>query len=228
MAGKQLNLEEAAAYLDIGAMELSRLVRQGEMPYAGDPAHPLFLADELDSWASRRILAMNAKRLDALERGIAASHPKEAPFSLLSLLALERVFIGIEARTKASMLSGLVDCADSLGLLYDPKDLLESLRRREEEGSTALQGGVAIPHPRHHDPYLASESFLIVARPAQPIHFGAADGKPSDLFFLLVCQEERLHLRALARLCSKLQDSAICARLRAAEDAEGILAALGN
>jgi PTS system nitrogen regulatory IIA component len=228
MSARQMNLEEAAAYLRMEPIALSRLVRQGEAPYSGDPARPLFQADNLDAWASKRILGMDPKRLAEFERGVAAARPREEAFDLLSLAAPERVFLGVEARTKASLLSALVDCADSLGLLYDPKDLLESLRNREDESSTALPGGIAIPHPRHHDPYLATESFLVVARPLQPIHFGASDGKPSDLFFLLVCQDERLHLRALARLCATLSNPAVAEAIRGADSQQEAFAALSR
>lgn len=228
MTSRQMNLEEAAAYLRMEPIAVSRLVRQGEMSYSGDPARPLFLADNLDAWASKRILGMDAKRLAELERGMAAARPREEAFDLLSLAAPDRIFLGVEARTKASLISALVECADSIGLLYDPKDLLGSLRSREEESPTALPGGIAIPHPRHHDPYLATDSFLVVARTLQPIHFGAPDGRPTDLFFLLVCQDERLHLRALARLCATLSNPAVVSAVRSAASAREAFDALSR
>lgn len=223
MSGRQLNLDDVAEYLHISQERATRLFRQGELPYEGEPARPRFSPEELDAWASRRILRMDGRRLGDYERGAAVkSPPGSERYPLLSLLSPERIFIGVGARTRASMLSELVAAADSLGFLYDPHDLLESLRRREEEGSTALPGGVAIPHPRHHDPYLASESFMVVARPSTPIHFGAPDGRPTDLFFMLVCQENRLHLRALARLCAILADPSLAPAIRAAGDPESI------
>ena len=226
MERRQLNLEQAAAYLNVEPIEVSRLVRRGEIPFSGDAARPLFLEEALDAWASRRILGMNGRRLGAYDRDASAAHRGDTPFVLSSLLTPERVFTSLDARTKASVLSGLVACADGLGLLYDPRDLLESLRAREELCSTGLPGGIAVPHPRNHDPYLASESFLLVARPSAPVHFGAPDGKPTDLFFLLVCHEDRQHLRALARLCMVLGDPALTTTLRASDDPSEICAAL--
>lgn len=229
MAVTRLNLEQAAAFLGLEAQALLRRVREGEAPYSGDPGAPVFDKDELDAWASSRILGMDGRRLDRYERGAAAcGRPGDGLFPLGSLVSPERVFLDVDARTRASMLSALVDLADSLGLLYDPRDLLESLRAREDLCSTALSGGFAVPHPRHHDPYLAQESFLLVARPSAPVHFGAQDGRPTDHFFLLVCQDDRQHLRALARLCAVLSDPARAAALRAAETSEDLCAALAG
>lgn len=224
MAGERLDIEQAANYLAIDRGSLMKRVREGGIPFTGSDDDPVFSKDDLDAWASSQILEMDGRRLERFER-VAAGADAEA-FPLYSLVSPERVFLDVEARTKASILSELVARAEALGLLYDPRDLLESLRAREALCSTALTGGAAIPHPRHHDPYLAQESFLIVARPSAPIHFGAPDGKPSDLFFLLVCQDDRRHLRALARLCSILSDPRRMATLRTAEAPEEICDAL--
>lgn len=229
MEGRQLGLEQAAHYLHVDAHRLSRLVRQGEVPFSGDATRPLFRAEELDAWASKRILDMDGRRLDAFNRDAAAAHgPGDTPLSLASLIAPERIFLSLDARTKASVLSETVRCADSLGLLYDPRELLESLRAREELCSTGLAGGFAILHPRNHDPYLASESFLLFARAATPVHFGAPDGKPTDLFFTLVCHEDRIHLRALARLCMALANQKLVAVLRESDSSGEICAAIAE
>lgn len=221
----KFNIDQAANYLALDKGSLLKCVREGSIPFTGSGEAPVFDKDDLDAWASEQILEMDGRRLERFERDATAADDGEA-FPLYGLVSPERVFLGLEARTKASILSELVARAEGLGLLYDPRDLLESLRAREALCSTALPGGVAVPHPRHHDPYLAQESFLLVARPAVPIHFGAPDGKPSDLFFLLVCQEDRRHLRALARLCSILMDGRRMDILRTADSPEEICEAL--
>jgi mannitol/fructose-specific phosphotransferase system IIA component (Ntr-type) len=62
-------------------------------------------------------------------------------------------------------------------------------------------------------------SFLVVARTLQEIHFGAPDGRPTDLFFLVCCQEDRLHLHTLARICVMVMKTDLLTQLRMAEDA---------
>lgn len=227
--GKQLSLEQASAYLHLEALEVSRLVRRREIPFFGEIGRPFFREEELDAWASQRILGMNERKLDSYNRDFEVAHSRDAmPFRLSSLLTPERIILGFQAKTKASVLSETVAHADALGLLYDPSDLLESLRNREELCSTGLAGGFAILHPRNHDPYLATESFLLFARSERPIPFGAPDGKSTDLFFTLVCHEDRIHLRALARLCMALSDADLVEILRRSEDSEEIFAAFSN
>jgi mannitol/fructose-specific phosphotransferase system IIA component (Ntr-type) len=58
-----------------------------------------------------------------------------------------------------------------------------------------------------------------VGRVSHPIPFGAPDRAPTDLFFLLACPDDRLHLHTLARLCLMAQKSELLYRLRTAETA---------
>jgi mannitol/fructose-specific phosphotransferase system IIA component (Ntr-type) len=83
-----------------------------------------------------------------------------------------------------------------------------------------VPGGFALPHPRSHEPYLFEVSFLVVGRPIQEIHFGAPDGLPTQLFFLLCCQDDRLHLHTLARLCLIALKTKALDQLRDAADAQ--------
>jgi mannitol/fructose-specific phosphotransferase system IIA component (Ntr-type) len=116
----------------------------------------------------------------------------------------------------------LVDLADKTRQVTDRGALLESLEAREALGSTAVPGGLSLPHPRFHDPYLFATSFLVVGRPIQEIYFGAPDGGPTDLFFLICCQDDRLHLLVLARLCLLAQKTDLLEHLRVAPDAGGM------
>jgi mannitol/fructose-specific phosphotransferase system IIA component (Ntr-type) len=124
------------------------------------------------------------------------------------------------SKTKASVLRDLVALAEKTGNLCDPKALLASLEAREKLCSTAVPGGFALPHPRSHEPYLFVTSFIVVGRPVQEIHFGAPDGQPTHLFFLLCCQNDQLHLHTLARLCLIAQKTKLLDQFREAPDAE--------
>jgi mannitol/fructose-specific phosphotransferase system IIA component (Ntr-type) len=124
------------------------------------------------------------------------------------------------------VLRDLVALADKTGQLNDSKTLIESLEAREELCSTALPGGFAVPHLRSQEPYLFETSFIVVGRPIQEIHFGAPDGEPTHLFFLICCQDDRFHLHTLARLCLIALKTTLLEELRAAPDAQGMREAL--
>lgn len=227
MAGERLTGQQVAEYLRIEPIQVSRLVRQGDIPFSGTTDKPLFDRGEIDAWASRRILGMNGRRLATYhsESERPAKGGREI-FSVCDMISAERIVIGLPSKTKAAVLADVTKIADDAGLLYDPHDLLESLKAREALCSTGLGNGVAIIHPRHHDPYLATESFMLLARTLQPIHFGAPDGKPTDLFFVLVCQDDRHHLQSLTHLCLMFTQTPLLAELRAADSAEGMFASL--
>lgn len=228
MAQKVMSLDEVADYLHIDKIELQKLARQGEMPYCSSvEGRFLFEKEAIDAWASKRILQMNIKRLsEAAKQYKHYERKKNATniiFHISDLTSQNLIDADLCSKTKASVLSDLTKIAERHGLLFDPQDLLHSLRAREEMESTGLEGGVAIVHPHNHDPYLAENSFLAIAKTAHPIHFGAPDGKPTDIFFLLVCTDDRHHLRALARLCMMIIKTDLLNKLREADSEEAML-----
>ncbi|MBU1909348.1 MAG: PTS sugar transporter subunit IIA, partial [Verrucomicrobia bacterium] len=66
------------------------------------------------------------------------------------------------------------------------------------------------------------DSFVLLGRTIQSIPFGAPDGSTSDLFFLVCCQDESLHLHVLARLCMMGRDTDLIMALREADGARSM------
>jgi PTS system nitrogen regulatory IIA component len=105
-------------------------------------------------------------------------------------------------------------------------DLLhERLLEREQQQSTGIGHGLAIPHAML--PGL-DHSIVVVGRAVRALDFAALDAAPVDLFFLLLSPPDQTsqHLRVLARLARILDDDATLARLRSAPDADALYAAL--
>ncbi len=223
-----MNVDQVARYLHMDPMQIARMVRHGEIPCEHAGARPIFRRLEVDAWASQHILGMPERRLARYhqETTQTADSDLDNIFRIGAMLTPERTVIDLPSRTKPSVLRDLTGIADAADLLYDPKDLLHSLEEREALHSTGLAHGIAIVHPRHHDPFLADESFLVLARTARPIHFGAPDGKPTDLFVLLVCQDDRRHLQALARLCTLFCKTGLLDELRAVASSREMFEAL--
>jgi PTS system nitrogen regulatory IIA component len=216
-----LNLEEVARYLHLTSADVERRVKKGEIPFEKRGERVVFRKRDIDAWASQRILGLPEQRLVEYHRkttrGTREFLPHEA--ILPEMLGRGAVNSAMTSKTKGSVLRDLVALAKKTGQLTDPKELLVSLETREELCPTALPGGLAIPHPRFHQPYLFESSFVVVGRPIQEIHFGAPDGKPTDLIFLLCCQDDRMHLHTLSRVCLMAQKTEMLSQLRAAPDA---------
>lgn len=218
----------AADYLHVARRELEQLVKTTEIPHQNRGGRIVFLRGELDAWASQRILGMEPK-------GLAAYHQKSTQGAravlahdalLPDLLQSNFIAAAMTSKTKKSVIRDMVALAEATGRVLDAADLLASVEAREELCSTGLPGGLAILHCRDLQPYRFDDSFIVVGRTVQEIFFGAPDGLPTRLFFLICCQDERLHLHTLARLCLVMQKTDIVSRLLAAPDASTIYADL--
>ena len=104
----------------------------------------------------------------------------------------------------------------------DEHTLVLSLEAREELCSTGIPGGLALLHSRNPESYLFETAFLALGRTIQQIPFGAPDGQPTNLFFLIGCPDDRMHLHALARLCMMAQKTDLLAELREAVDTDSM------
>jgi PTS system nitrogen regulatory IIA component len=222
MPYRLLDLDGVANYLHLTPADIERRVKNREIPFEKRGDRIVFRKNEIDAWASQRILGSTGQQLADYHQETTRFTRKILPQATILPKMLESgaVASAMTSKTKASVLRDLVVLAEKTGCLSDPKTLLASLAAREELCSTALPGGLALPHPRFHEPYLFETSFIVVGRPVQEIHFGAPDGQPTHLFFLICCQDDRLHLHTLARLCLIMQKTRLLDQLRDAPDAE--------
>jgi PTS system nitrogen regulatory IIA component len=216
-----LNLEEVARYLHLTSADVEQRVKDREIPFEKRGERVVFRKRDIDAWASQRILGLPEQHLEEYHRKSTCGTREFLPDEAILPEMLDRgaVNSAMTSKTKSSALRDLVALAEKTGQLTDSRELLESLEAREELCPTALPGGLAIPHPRFHQPYLFESSFVVVGRPIQEIHFGAPDGNPTDLIFLLCCQDDRIHLHTLSRICLMAQKTEMLSQLRAAPDA---------
>jgi excisionase family DNA binding protein len=221
MAHQTFTIEEVAEYLHLTPEDIERLIENEEIPVEERGDRVVFRKQDIDAWASQRILGMQDRGLvdyhQKTSRGTRQVFENEA--IMPELIRSGYIEPALGAKTKASVLREMVALADRTGRLNQSRDLLDSLEAREALCSTALPEGLALLHPRHHDPYMFDSSFIVLGRPVQEIHFGAPDGRPTTLFFLVCCQDDRIHLHALARLCLMAQKTTLLAELHAAPDA---------
>lgn len=103
---------------------------------------------------------------------------------------------------KGSVLRQMAALAEDRGLVCDPESLLQGLEAREELCSTGIPGGLALLHSRNPESYLLKAAFLALGRTIQQIPFGSPDGRATDLFFLIGCPDERMHLHTAGPLVS--------------------------
>ena len=123
--------------------------------------------------------------------------------------------------SKEDVIEFLAATVAGAGRASSPDGLAADAKKRESTAPTGIPGGIAIPHCR--SPHVLAPS-LGFARLAQPVDFGAADGRAADLIFMIAAPDgaDDFHLQLLAKLARGLMQTEFTDALRQAADAEEI------
>lgn len=218
MANDDFDIHRLADYLHLEVGKLTRLAERGQIPGKRQGGAWRFSPAEINHWLETRIGVSDETELarveDALDRANAS-----VSISLSDMLPLEAIAIPLEARTRNSVITSMVELAGSTGLLWDPGKMADAVRLREELHPTALETGVALMHPRRPQPAILGQDFLALGRTDGGIPFGDSRGSLTDIFFLILATDDRVHLKTLARLSRLISNSDFLTALREAPHA---------
>jgi PTS system nitrogen regulatory IIA component len=217
MSQEMMDVDQLATYLQRDARELQKWASRGYLPAHKISGQYRFHPAEINHWLETQMHAYTEQELSRLEQGAAGRGPDRQPL-ISTLLSEATIAVPLVANTKASVLRELVKVAELSWQVYDPPAVLEAVKQREEMGTTALESGVAIPHPRRPLPSALGESVIAFGRTVNPVAFGAPHGGLTDLFFLVCCRDDRTHLRVLARLSRLMLRAGFLDELRAADN----------
>lgn len=148
--------------------------------------------------------------------------------NIRDILDTSRMVMGLTGTSKREVLKQLAGpIADSRADLEE-QDLVEVLLKREEDSTTAIADGIAMPHGRMA---LGDDLDEVVAGfgvSAAGIDFESVDGRSTHIFFVLVSPDKHpaLHLRWIAHFARLLKDAGLRTALVAAGDADEALAAI--
>ncbi len=144
---------------------------------------------------------------------------------ITELLKADGVKLGVTATARDEVIEALVDLQQGVGSLADRDRYRDAVLAREAEFSTAVGGGVAIPHAKSD---AVSAPSLAAATVPGGVDWGAPDGEPSDLIFLIAAPdtEANVHLEVLAKLSALLMHEEFPAALRAAATVDEFLAVI--
>lgn len=141
--------------------------------------------------------------------------------SLEELTEPALVFPRLAGSSGTVVLREMADLLAQRGYVSDAAVLHDKLLEREGLGSTAIGRGVAIPHCK-----LAGleRVLLAVGVTQQPVEYGAVDGQPVRLFFLVVSPSTSPaeHLQCLAAISRWVKADRHVERILALDDAEQI------
>ncbi len=229
MPYRNMTAKELAKLLGVDSRRVEQLAQRGKIPCQRIRGEYRFNRAQITQWLQQKMSTMSSDNLAGLDAGLSAQRQAQQDDAIItSLLRIEAVTPNLGSRTKNSTLRSLVALAQDTGLVYDEDALLQAVMHREELCSTAMDHGIAIPHPRSPLPYDIVEPILVVARTTQGICFGGSDGRRSNLFFLIASQDDSHHLHVLARLCRMLQDESLIIQLNSAKTAQDLIQLLSQ
>ena len=124
---------------------------------------------------------------------------------ITDLLKKESIDLNVKASSKKEVIEKAVKLMEHNENIKDKQKYLELVIKREEEGSTGVGEGIAIPHGKGD---VISKPGLAAMVIPNGVDFNSLDGKPVKLLFLIAApnSKDNLHLEVLSRLSALLMN----------------------
>lgn len=144
---------------------------------------------------------------------------------ITQLLTEQTIILDLKAGTKQEVLAEMISQLDKAGKLTDSKLFQADILAREEQSTTGIGDGIAIPHAKSKAVKSPAIGF---GRSREGLDYQSLDGQPAHLFFMIAATEGANddHLEALSRLATFLMDSKFRDRMLAATTKEEVLQAV--
>jgi PTS system nitrogen regulatory IIA component len=144
--------------------------------------------------------------------------------NLKKVLSKESICMDLKSGTKEEVIEEMVDVLISSGALEAGKkvDVLDCIMKREQQMSTGMQEGIAIPHGKSSD---VSELLACIGISREGVDFKALDGKKSTIFVMTLSPVGKTgpHVQFLAEISSLLTNADKRKQILSASSEEEIL-----
>lgn len=127
----------------------------------------------------------------------------------------------LTSNDKESAIEELIETLQNSGQLTDKMNALEAVLTREQQRSTGIGSGIAIPHGKCTS---VKELVMAIGVTPEPIEFESIDNKPVKIIVLLVSPPDCTgpHIQALARISRMMLDDAFKGKLEKAASPEEV------
>lgn len=217
MSRDYYTIEELTQQLGQDRRAVEKRVSRGQIPGRRVGGEWRFNKTEITDWLETEIPTFSEPDLAVLERSQQSTEVSEnSPVS--NLLHPDLVQVPLNGGTKPSIMRELVAVAGRTWQVFDSSSILQAVQQREELASTALPGGVAIPHPQNRMPEAVGEPLIAFGKSVSGIPFGGPQRQLTDMFFLVLARDPNTHLKVLARLSRLFQADGFLDELRDSEN----------
>lgn len=141
---------------------------------------------------------------------------------ITDLLSKDEVELNVTAKDKNDIIDKMTNLMLKTGRITDLNAYKELVLKREEEGSTGVGEGIAIPHGKGD---CVTEPGLVAMVVPDGVEYDALDGKPVNLLFMIAAPNtsDNVHLDVLSRLSTMLMDTEFKNKLISAKSKEEFL-----
>lgn len=137
------------------------------------------------------------------------------------ILIKDVMIMDLKAQTKESAIDEMISNLDKHNRITDVKVFKEGIMKREQQTSTGLGDGIAMPHAKNK---AVKEATVLFAKSNAGIDYDSLDGQPAHLFFMIAAPEgaNDIHLQALANISRFLIHPDFVASLKQAQTADEV------
>lgn len=138
------------------------------------------------------------------------------------ILSPESMIMDLKATDKEAAINEMADLEVATGIVNNKEEFVKSIWARENESTTGIGEGIAMPHARNKS---INKARVLFAKSEKGIDFNSLDGQPVHLFFMITAPDgaDNTHLQALAKLSGLLVNPDLIAKLKAATKPEEII-----
>ena len=126
--------------------------------------------------------------------------------NITDILSPRAVKVPLVATEKKAVIDELCDLLAGVDLITDAEQLKKVVWDREQQRSTGIGDGLAIPHGKTT---CSNDIVMAIGRPSVPIDFDALDGHKVELIVLLASPPNRTadHIQALGKVSRMMSDA---------------------
>lgn len=143
------------------------------------------------------------------------------------LLKNENILLDLECTNKEEVIKYMAKSLEEAGVISSIEGFISDIHKREEEYSTGIGHGFAIPHAKSK---YVKEASIAFAKTEGLIEYNSLDDKPVNVFFMLAVPEDgnQEHLKIISTLARKLMNKEVRNNIKSVISKEELINILGD
>lgn len=138
------------------------------------------------------------------------------------LLRKDIMLMDLQSTTKNAVIDEMIASLEKHHVINNADQFKEEILKREEQSTTGLGNGIAIPHAKTG---AVNEATVLFAKSNKGVDYESLDGEPTYLFFMIAVPDGAYdtHLQALAALSRSLLDETFIEGLKSAKTPDEVV-----